>query len=123
MARLLIVIALLAAAGTAEARPRPGRYNLNGTEPFWGVQLRPGRMHLHDDLADFTVRARGPFRRGRALVWLSAPGNRPWRIELTPGRCDNGMSEHIYRYAARVWIDTHLGEGHFALEGCADPAR
>jgi uncharacterized membrane protein len=120
MARLLLVLVIAALAAAAEARPPARGYDLVGTEPFWGVQLRGGRMHLHDDLSDFTVRAVGPVRRGRTLVWTSAPHNRRWRIELTPGRCDDGMSEHIYRYAAVVWLDDHFGDPHAGLRGCAD---
>jgi uncharacterized membrane protein len=118
VARLLIVLGALALAGAAEAQPRRlWDYYLTGTEPFWGIQLGRGRMHLQDDLDNYTVRARGPVRRGRTLVWTSAPGNQPWRIELTPARCDDGMSEHIYRYRARMYVG-----GQLAKDGCADPA-
>ena len=120
MARhLLIVLALLAAYGVADARPPAretfaGNFNLNGTEPFWGAQIRRGRIHHHDDLHDFTVHATGPVvRRGRA-TWTSRSG--AVRVVIWRARCDDGMSDHIYRYRAEVRIDGG------ALHGCADRA-
>ena len=117
---LILILSLGLAAGAADARP-PGRdafahpFSLFGTEPFWSTQIRGGRIRHHDDLHDLTVHARGPVVRGGRATWTSRSG--ALRVVIWRARCNDGMSDRIYRYQAEVHIDGGT------LHGCADVAR
>src|SRR5262245_45202620 len=119
---LIIALAGLASAGPAAARSGAfaGEFNLVGTEPFWDAQIRPRWITLKDDAETMTLRGRnnGPVVRGGVATWRVVSGETRFRIVLKRTRCDDGMTERIFAYEAKVLFDAG-GK----LEGCAARPR
>lgn len=98
-------------------KARPGYdadLNLVGTEPFWGVQIREGRITLQrPDHPDITVPNPGPSISGGAARWDAGE----LAIVLKPAECSDGMSDRTYPFEATVTV------GKDVLKGCAADAE
>lgn len=85
-----------------------------GTEPFWGLSIRPdGLILTRPDHAAVRAANPGPAYDGKTAVW-TAP---ELTATLTPTHCSDGMSEREYPYAAVVVV------AGVTLKGCARPVR
>jgi uncharacterized membrane protein len=120
MIRIALAAAIAALAVTpAAAQPRgvySGDFGVTTTEPFISIDITPRRMRYDDaNGRRFTVRAVGPRISRAGATWTSRSG--ALRVILRRATCNDGMSDRVYRYAARVRID-----GHEWL-GCASRAR
>lgn len=97
----------------ASARPGPdfsGDFNLVGTEPFWGGEIRPGGLSLtRPGQAEVRVGNPGVRVEGGAGVWDA--GVLVLRLRAEP--CSDGMSDRRYRYRAEATL------GGQTLRGCA----
>jgi uncharacterized membrane protein len=102
------------AAAAAPADPAfAGDIDARGTEPFWGVQVRAGKLTLtRPDHPDVTAPHQGPRLEGDAAVF----GVDGLRLTLRKGDCSDGMSDNTYPLTAEVVV---AGE---TLKGCAAPA-
>jgi uncharacterized membrane protein len=93
--------------------------SLNGTEPFWAIEIAPGEG------AGYTARYSTPEDvEGRSFVLERFAGNNglgfsgkldgaPVQIAITPGECSDGMSDRTYPFTATVAL------GDESLFGCA----
>jgi uncharacterized membrane protein len=122
MARLLIVLALIAAAGSAEAQPSfratYGRgFDAGGTEPFWSLWIRPGRIRYRTpDGEGYSVQANGPVPVAGGARWTSRSG--AFTVTVTRRRCNDGMSDSWEPYTVELrWTDGGRARG------CASRAR
>ncbi len=85
-----------------------------GTEPFWGLSIRPDGLILTRPDHDAVQAANpGPTYGGKAATW-TVPG---LKATLTQTHCNDGMSDRDYPYAATVVV------GAEKLKGCARPVR
>lgn len=103
-----------ALAGAALAYPAPGiDYRAAGTEPFWGLTIRGGRMTYHaPDQPGVSV----PLPRYTAIRAGRRYATRRMTVEITrEGRCNDGMSDNYYRETVKVWFGRRIGPG---LSGC-----
>ena len=109
-----LALGLAGLAAAAQAFPTPGEtYGAAGTEPFWGLTIRNGRMtYTSPDQPSVGVRLPRPtaIRAGRRYATPRLT------VEITrEGRCNDGMSDHYYQETVRVWFGRRAGR---ALEGC-----
>jgi len=101
-----------APAETAVNADFAGPLQAAGTEPFWGLSIRPDGLTLtRPDHPVLQAANPGPAHQGKSAVW-SAPG---LKATLTPTHCSDGMSDRDYPYAATVVV------GAETLKGCARP--
>lgn len=85
-----------------------------GTEPFWSLQARPGRLlfqRMGEGAKPMAGAGPAPGLDG-AIVWDGAD----LKLEVRPGECSDGMSDRVFPYAATVTLAA--GE---VLKGCAAP--
>jgi uncharacterized membrane protein len=98
----------------AENADFAGPLQAAGTEPFWGLSIRPDGMVLtRPDHAAVQAANPGPRLEGKAAVWSSGG----LKATLTPTHCSDGMSDRDYPYAATVVA------GAETLKGCARPVK
>ncbi|HYF23630.1 MAG TPA: hypothetical protein VD929_09555 [Caulobacteraceae bacterium] len=92
-----------------------GEVNALGTEPFWGLEIRPSGLKLAGvDRPELRAPNSGPQVEGKTAVWkTSAQGGAPMTVTLTEERCSDGMSDRAYPLAAKVEV------GPETLNGCA----
>jgi heat shock protein HslJ len=112
-----LVIGAAALAGAASAFPTPGTtYGAAGTEPFWGLTFRGGRMiYEAADQPGVSVRQPRPtaIRAGRRYATPRMT------VEITrEGRCNDGMSDHYYQETVKIWLGRRTGR---PLYGCGGP--
>ena len=119
---LLLIGLLLGAPATALGRPGGfaatygGHFHVSGTEPFWDIHIRPGRMAFQQlDGERFTVTAIGPANVAGRARWTSRSG--ALVVFLRRGRCRDGMSDRVYAYTAEVRLRGRV------LHGCAERGR
>jgi len=121
-ATLIIALAVVAGAGSASAKTATfaGDFNLVGTEPFWDAAIRPRWVTVKDAAETLSLRGRnrGPVVRRGVATWTVVSGATRFRIVLRRARCDDGMSERIYPYEAKILFDAG-GK----MEGCAARPR
>ena len=86
-----------------------------GTEPFWGVDITPGRLSYSGvDRPEQTAPNPGPTVQGTTATWsATTSAGAPLEILLIATECSDGMSDRTYPLTARVQI---AGE---TLNGCA----
>ena len=119
--RLLLL--MLLALGACQARPPaptvpaslgPPLHAL-GTEPFWSVDLKDGRLTItrpdHAAVSGAATLAQaGP---GSATWQAKAADGRTVRLAVTVAACSDGMSDRTYPLS----VDLRVGDE--ALKGCA----
>lgn len=91
-----------------------GNFIALGTEPFWSVEVLPGKLRYStpDDIAGVTFAA-SHHSTPRGQVHAGTLKGAPFRLSIEPGQCSDGMSDTVYAWKARV---TH---GALVLQGCA----
>jgi len=106
-----------ALAGTASAFPTPGTtYGAAGTEPFWGLTFRGGRM-IYEAADQPSVSAPQP--RPTAISAGRRYATPRMIVEITrEGRCNDGMSDHYYQETVKIWLGRRAGR---PLYGCGGP--
>ncbi|TMJ19070.1 MAG: META domain-containing protein [Alphaproteobacteria bacterium] len=112
-----LVIGAAALAGSASAFPTPGTtYGAAGTEPFWGLTFRNGRMIYEVvDRPSISV----PQPRPTAIRSGRRYSTARMTVEITrEGRCNDGMSDHYYQETVKVWLGRRAGR---PLYGCGGP--
>lgn len=123
--RQAFLLALLASAGAcaghdgappaAAASTTPSLVAI-GTEPFWSARVEGARLTYStpDDPAGtvITVTRRGE---GVAATYSGALADQPFALEIAPGPCSDGMSDHVYPLHAVRTI------GADRKDGCAAP--
>ncbi len=87
-----------------------------GTEPFWALEIGPGRLTFRTP--DDTSGTRFPHPAGTALAdtlrWTDVAGARSIEARIWPGQCSDGMSDRAWTHRAVVRVDT------LVYRGCAD---
>lgn len=91
--------------------------NAVGTEPFWGLEIRPGVLKLSGpDRADLIVQSAAPAVQAGTAVWQGQGGGGvALTVTLTVQPCSDGMSDVTYPYRAQAQTAKEL------LNGCAAP--
>lgn len=85
-----------------------------GTEPFWGVTIRPDALVYGGvDRPETQMANPGPRREGDAVVIAADARGEAFTVTLRDATCSDGMSDRIYPLKAEV---RYRGE---TLEGCA----
>lgn len=98
----------------AENADFAGPLQAAGTEPFWGLSIRPDGMVLtRPDHEAVRAPNPGPKIEGKTAVWSSGG----LQATLAPTHCSDGMSDRDYPYAATVTV------GGETLKGCARPVK
>ncbi|HYJ81375.1 MAG TPA: META domain-containing protein [Allosphingosinicella sp.] len=119
MAKLaaLLIAAAAAWVGSALAFPTQGAaYHAAGTEPFWGLTIRNGRM-IYEVVDQPSVSVRQP--RSTAIRAGRRYATPRMTVEITrEGRCNDGMSDHYYQETVKVWLGRRAGR---PLYGCGGP--
>jgi uncharacterized membrane protein len=85
-----------------------------GTEPFWAVEVTPGRLRY--TTPENQKGTEFPAKRsieGAAQVWTGTFEGSQFTLRIAPGTCSDGMSDTAYAYTAMV---AFAGE---TLQGCA----
>lgn len=95
-----------------------GEVNLLGTEPFWGVEIRPRGIRLAGvDRPDILADNPGPRVHGTVAVWeTSSRDGLPMELMVAETACSDGMSDRTYPLTARVRL------GDEVLTGCGASA-
>ena len=96
-------------AGTAVVRDQ--RFRAIGTEPFWGIDVLPGRLRYSSPEQPAGVGFAAQTSDGRRFTGTMA--GQAVSLVITPGTCSDGMSDTVYAFTAEVTI------GALALHGCA----
>ena len=86
-----------------------------GTEPFWGVEIRPGSIaYTAIDHPGLTASNPGPTVQGTTAVYAAAAADgTALVVTLIATECSDGMSDRVYPLTARVEL------GSQTLNGCA----
>jgi uncharacterized membrane protein len=85
-----------------------------GTEPFWAVEVTPGRLRY--STPENQKGTEFPARRtteGTAQIWIGTFEGTPFTLRIAPGTCSDGMSDTVYAYTSLV---AFAGE---TRQGCA----
>jgi uncharacterized membrane protein len=107
---------------TVEIKPAPPSpapvpeqpFQALGTEPFWAVEVTPGRLSY--STPENQKGTEFPAQRtveGEALVWTGTFEGSKFTLRIAPGTCSDGMSDTVYAYTAMV---AFAGE---TRQGCA----
>ena len=92
-----------------------GDFNLIGTEPFWGVEIRPTSLTLtRPDAPPLMTPNPGPTSEGDQGVWATSS----FIVRMLKAQCSDGMSDRVYAFTAMVT----LADGG-TLRGCAAPPK
>jgi uncharacterized membrane protein len=88
-----------------------------GTEPFWNVAIRGTTLTLtRPDQPIMIATAPGAVIQPNQASWTGKTADgRDLKVTLYASSCSDGMSEHVYPYAAEVDVP-----GASPLSGCAD---
>jgi uncharacterized membrane protein len=119
IAGLLSLVALCACAAPPSIPPAPTAYpaglRLNGTEPFWAIDL-DGQKLTYSSVAEPEKRTASIARSevGGKLLLTGSLAGRTMTVTIAREQCSDGMSDRIYAYSANVTY------GDEALKGCAD---
>lgn len=86
--------------------------HFSGTEPFWGGQIRGGKMSYKtpDDPAGAVI----PVSRFAGRGGLSFSGELKGRnltLAITPGRCADGMADRTYPFVVTLRLDDDVKQG------------
>lgn len=94
----------------------PSGYALSGTEPFWGgtVSGTSVRYMVPEDQFGRVIETRVANAPDSETYSGSLRG-RPFVLTLTAGPCSDGMSDHVYKFTARLEVAGEI------RRGCADP--
>lgn len=108
--------------GSAGRWQVPAFLDCSGTEPFWGVSLRPGTATADMMFVEkryFFRLTRAQQAMNRADIWLIRGATRPGEMSLIVRReeCNDGMSDNRYPYSSVVLIS-----GLNMVAGCCRPA-
>ncbi|WP_203293536.1 COG3650 family protein [Maricaulis parjimensis] len=110
--------------------PRPGVAGMDapaglqcsGTEPFWGLSIRPDGSAIYHDMMTLgeervvtITDARTARSRFEPFIYYFT-GEIEGMALIRPGRCSDGMSDRDYGWQAVV--DARDGEGARLMEGC-----
>jgi uncharacterized membrane protein len=90
------------------------RFQALGTEPFWAVEVTPGRLSY--STPENQKGTEFPAKRsleGAAQVWTGPFEGSTFTLRIAPGTCSDGMSDTVYAYTALV---AFAGE---TRQGCA----
>lgn len=101
-------------SSTAPTAPPPPPYQhleANGTEPFWAIEVLPGKLRFSspEQLSGVTFAATS----GDGLHFAGRMNGTPVTLVLAAGPCSDGMSERRYPYRATATLGSQV------LRGCA----
>lgn len=103
-----------APAPSSAATPGAELYRALGTEPFWSVEVTPGRLRYSSpENQAGTEFAASRSNEGAATVFTGGLEGKPVTLRITPGTCSDGMSDTVYSFKAQLEIGTDT------LSGCA----
>ena len=85
-----------------------------GTEPFWSVEVLPGKMRFSspEQLDGITFPATATSL-GSGYRYVGTMANTKVTLTITPGKCSDGMSDRTYAFTAALTI------GDRYMRGCA----
>ena len=99
---------------TAPALVPHKHFQALGTEPFWSVEVLPGRLrYMSPEQLDGITFAATVTSFGSGYRYAGTMAGAPATLTIAPGKCSDGMSETVYGYTAALTI------GDQALHGCA----
>lgn len=125
---MLALLALTACGPKPEPAPAPAAprvavsdfsqpMDARGTEPFWSLAVRGTTLTLtRPDHPTLTATAPGAAIQPNQASWTGkTPAGGELKVTLYASTCSDGMSNHIYPYAAEV-----DAPGESPMSGCAD---
>jgi len=117
------LLLMLLALGACQAKPGPPTIPAGlvpplhalGTEPFWSVDLRDGRLTItRPDHAAVSGAATLVQTAANSALWeATAADGRTVRLAVTVASCSDGMSDRTYPFSVDLRVGTE------ALKGCA----
>jgi len=120
---LRLLLLMLLALGACQAKPPPATVpaalspplHALGTEPFWSVDLRDGRLTItRPDNPAVSGAATLTQAAANAATWeAKAADGRTVRLAVTAATCSDGMSDRTYPLSVALTIGTE------ALKCCA----
>jgi uncharacterized membrane protein len=87
---------------------------LGGNEPFWGAEVAGSELtYTTPDMPDGIRANVERFAGNGGLSFSGTLDGDPLNVTITPGECDDGMSDFSYPFTASLLL------GETLLEGCA----
>ena len=104
-----VVTADAAAPGAPTAR-----FHARGNEPFWSVKVDGASLVYTTPDTQPGVQLMGTRSESASgFEFHGSDGSRPFALVITPGRCEDSMSDQVYDYTAS------FNDGERVLSGCA----
>ncbi len=83
--------------------PPPGltHFQALGTEPFWSIDVAPGKLAYSSPEVQPAVAIAATFlTEGKKLRFSGTMDGKPVVLTIEPGTCSDGMSDTVYAYKA-----------------------
>ena len=83
----------------------PQHFQALGTEPFWSLEVLPGKLvYTSPEVQHGVVVAARFSGEGKRLLFSGTMHGKPVMLSIEPGSCSDGMSDTVYAYkAAFIW--------------------
>ena len=91
----------------ADALVRGKRYQALGTEPFWSLEVLPGKLiYTSPEVQPGIAVTYTLTGQGKQLRYSGTLQGKPMVLTIEPGECSDGMSDTVYPYKASfTWGD------------------
>ncbi len=100
--------------GVAASGEHPARFHARGNEPFWSVSVDgESLVYATPDTQPGVQLMATRSDTASGFEFRGSTGNRTFALVISPGRCEDSMSDQVYDYIAR------FNDGERALSGCA----
>ena len=110
----------------AGAEPANWKFRVSGTEPFWSIVAdeklvsystpeNPGGTIVEAATSWGAQGITDSVTGNVTQFWRGKFGTTPFRLEIQPGKCSDGMSDTVYPLSAKLVISTEV------RSGCARP--
>ncbi|HCF24667.1 MAG TPA: hypothetical protein DER67_03885 [Novosphingobium sp.] len=88
------------------------RYQALGTEPFWSVEIAPGKLRYSTpDNPDGIVFPASESAQGTGTRYSGMMDGKALSVTIEPGPCSDGMSDTAYPYKAVLTIEGRTEQG------------
>ncbi|MFM5949530.1 MAG: COG3650 family protein [Novosphingobium sp.] len=88
------------------------RYQALGTEPFWSVEIMPGKLRYSTpDNPDGIAFPASETALGTGTRYSGMMDGKAFAVTIEPGPCSDGMSDTAYPYKAVLTIEGRAEQG------------
>ena len=88
------------------------RYQALGTEPFWSVEITPGKLRYSTpDNPDGIAFPASESALGTGTRYSGMMDGKALSVTIKPGQCSDGMSDTAYPYKALLTIEGRTEQG------------